>query len=143
MLSWSISSLISIRWFEWSRDWHIDGVTCHISIEGLVSTNLQIMCIKIWWQSDHKSSRYLSFSEESFDISKIVVKNEFRTLIKHRYLMGKILLKLKVGLKNDTRILLRRKLPFVTGLLNSNVVIETQMVLNALGAQIKLLRRKT
>ena len=76
-------------------------------------------------------------------IFKRMQNSEFRVLIKHCFLMGKILFKLSNGLISVIRTLLRRKQRLRGGMLTLNAVVRTQMMLNAQDTQIRQLSRKT
>ena len=64
-------------------------------------------------------------------------------LIKHCFLMGKIPFKQNNGLISVIRTLIHRKQRLIGGMPTLNAVVQTQMTLNALVAQIQQLSRKT
>ena len=70
-------------------------------------------------------------------------KSEFRVLIKHYFLMGKILFKQNNGLISVIRTRLCRKKRLRGGTLTLNAVVQTQMMLNAQVTQIRQLFQKT
>ena len=76
-------------------------------------------------------------------IFKTMEKSEFRVLIKHCFVMGKILFKPSNGLISVIQTLLRRKLRLRVGRLTLNSTVQTQMVLNAQVTRIRQLSRKT
>ena len=69
-------------------------------------------------------------------ILKTMEKSEFCVLIKHCFLMGKILFKQTKDLISVIRTLLRRKQKLRGGMLTLNTVVQTQMILNAQVIQI-------
>ena len=73
-------------------------------------------------------------------IFKTIEKLEFHVLIKHCFLMGKILFKQSNGLVSAIWILLRQKQQLRDGMLTLNVVVKTQMMLNVQVAQIRQLQ---
>ena len=75
-------------------------------------------------------------------IFKTMEKSEFCMLIKHCFLMRKILFKQNNGLISVIRTLVCRKQRLRGGMLTLNPVILTQMILNAQVAQIRQLSRK-
>ena len=76
-------------------------------------------------------------------IFKTMEKSEFRVLIKHCFPMEKKQFKKRSGLIRVIRTLLCRKQRLRGGMLTLKSVVETQMMLNAQVAQIRLLSRKT
>ena len=62
---------------------------------------------------------------------KTMETSEFRVLIKHHFLMGKILFKQGNGLISVIRILLRRKQRLRDSRLTLNAVVKIQMTLNS------------
>ena len=70
-------------------------------------------------------------------IFKTLEKSEFRTLIKHYFLMGKILFKQSNGLISIIQNLLYQKQWLRGGMLTLNMVVQTQIMLNAPVAQIR------
>ena len=62
-------------------------------------------------------------------------KKEFQVLIKHCFLMGKILLKQISGLISVMGTLHQGNQQSLTGMPNLNAVVQTPMTLNALVAQ--------
>ena len=76
-------------------------------------------------------------------IFKTMEKSEFRVLIKHCFLMGKIVFKQSNGLISVIRSLFCRKQQLSSGTSTLNAAVQTQMILNAQVAQIRHLPRKT
>ena len=75
-------------------------------------------------------------------IFKTMEKSEFRVLIKHYFLIGKILFKQINSLISVIRTLLRRKQWLRGEMLTLNAVVQTQMMLTAQVAQIRQLSQK-
>ena len=77
-------------------------------------------------------------------IFKTMEKSEFHVLLKHCFMMwGKILFKQSNGLINVIWILLHWKQWLRSAMLTLNVVVQTQMILNARVTQIRQLSWKT
>ena len=76
-------------------------------------------------------------------IFKTVEKSEFHVLIKHCFLMEKILFKQTNGLISVIQTLLRQKQQWRDGILTLNVVVQAQMMLNAQVDKIQQLSQKT
>ena len=75
-------------------------------------------------------------------IFKTIEKSEFRVLIKHCLIMGKILFTQNNGLKSVIQTLLHWKQWLRGGMLTLNAVVQIQMMLNTQVAQIQQLSWK-
>ena len=115
--------------------WHIDGTMLVKYIWFLDSTNLQTISVEISWESDVWCRSYRDLGEATFVIFKTMGKKEFQVLIKHCFLMGKILLKQISGLISVMGTLHQGNQQSLTGMPNLNAVVQTPMTLNALVAQ--------
>ena len=76
-------------------------------------------------------------------IFKTIKKSEFRVLIKHCFLIGKIIFKQSNGLISVIWTLLRRKQRLRSDMQTLNEVVQTQMIQNAHVTKIRKLSRKT
>ena len=93
--------------------------------------------VKIWDQITFIQVKLL------LQIFKTIEKSEFRVLIKHCFLMGKILIKQSKRLISVIRTLLRQKRLLRGGMLTLNAFLQTQVILNAQLTQIRQLSRET
>ena len=84
--------------------------------------------IKIWTQSDNLFTNYSYLSEATVANFQTMEKSGFPVMIKHCFLMGKILFKQNNGLISVIRALLRRKQWLRGGMLILKAVVQTQMI---------------
>ena len=97
--------------------------------------------VKICAQSDYYLQIAVIQMTLLLYIFKSMEKYEFHVLIKHCFLMGKILFKQNNGLISVIRIFRKQRLR--GGILTLNAVVQTQIMLNAQVTQIWQLSKKT
>ena len=112
-----------------SQAWHIDGT----SNKKYIPSNLNPIRLLVY-KSQLSEATVANFHNNG--------KYEFHVLIKHCFLMVKILFKLNNGLISVIRSLICRKQRLRGGMLTLNAVVPTQK-LNTQIAQIRQLSRKT